>query len=67
MKNHRSMVVAKDTPVNKLYLLDLADVNHSANMASGIDTWHNRLAHAGNCIVKRAHNESLVDAQTCPM
>lgn len=40
LKNHRSMVVAKRTVMNKLYILDLADVNHIANVASSVDIWH---------------------------
>ena len=61
VKNQRSMVIAKGTLVNKLYYLDLADIDHTANVASGIDIWHKRLAHAGISTLKRAHNESLVD------
>ena len=61
MKNQRRMVIAKGTMVDKLYYLDLADVDHTANVVSGIDIWHKRLAHAGISTLKRAHNEYAVD------
>ena len=61
MKNQRRMVIAKGTMADKLYYLDLADVDHTANVVSGIDIWHKRLAHAGISTLKRAHNEYAVD------
>jgi len=60
VKNKRGQVCAMGTLVDKLYYLDLESSDHSANVASTNNLWHQRLAHVNQATMKRMHCDKVV-------